>query len=289
MPVPSRAGTCPPAAPSSVRCMPPSTSPRCSPSAAPSCSSLIVTNAALTFVLALAAWLVVRRMMRPVQVLASHLETGMQRQVEPIPDAFLDKAPVEFRRLFEAFNRMAEAIRERETLSRQLVEEERLASLGRLASGMAHEINNPLGGLFNAIDTLKAAWGARRCPPTHDRPDRARAEGHPRRGPHHARDLPGRSRRAFAQARRRRRPQAAGRAGGPTQAADASDGSTRDTTSCPLRPRSSGRCCSICSSTPAGRRRREARLRSRPMSKVRASSPPSRTWARPSRAAHGTR
>ena len=118
--------------------------------------SLIVTNAALTFVLALAAWLVVRRMMRPVQVLASHLETGMQGQVEPIPDAFLDKAPVEFRRLFEAFNRMAEATRERETLSRQLVEEERLASLGRLASGMAHEINNPLGGLFNAIDTLKA-------------------------------------------------------------------------------------------------------------------------------------
>ena len=118
--------------------------------------SLIGTNAALTFVLALAAWLVVRRMMRPVQVLASHLETGMQGQVEPIPDAFLGRAPVEFRRLFEAFNRMAEAARERETLSRQLVEEERLASLGRLASGMAHEINNPLGGLFNAIDTLKA-------------------------------------------------------------------------------------------------------------------------------------
>jgi two-component system, OmpR family, sensor kinase len=118
--------------------------------------SLIGTNAALTFVLALAAWLVVRRMMRPVRVLASHLETGMQGQVEPIPDSFLDRAPLEFRRLFEAFNRMAEATRERETLSRQLVEEERLASLGRLASGMAHEINNPLGGLFNAIDTLKA-------------------------------------------------------------------------------------------------------------------------------------
>jgi len=27
--------------------------------------------------------------------------------------------------------------------------------LGKLASGMAHEVNNPLGGLMNAVDTLK--------------------------------------------------------------------------------------------------------------------------------------
>ena len=40
-------------------------------------------------------------------------------------------------------------------MAARLAEEERLASLGRLASGTAHEINNPLGGLFNAIDTLK--------------------------------------------------------------------------------------------------------------------------------------
>jgi signal transduction histidine kinase len=28
--------------------------------------------------------------------------------------------------------------------------------LGRLASGMAHEVNNPLGGMLNAIDTIQA-------------------------------------------------------------------------------------------------------------------------------------
>jgi signal transduction histidine kinase len=61
----------------------------------------------------------------------------------------------EFGRLFTRFNAMAEAVNEREALARQLAKEERLASLGRLASGMAHEINNPLGGLFNTIDTLK--------------------------------------------------------------------------------------------------------------------------------------
>lgn len=45
--------------------------------------------------------------------------------------------------------------RQRANFAMQLAEEEKLASLGRLASRMAHEINNPLGGLFNAIDTLK--------------------------------------------------------------------------------------------------------------------------------------
>lgn len=50
---------------------------------------------------------------------------------------------------------MARAGNERLLLAEQLAEKERLASLGRLASGMAHEINNPLGGLFNALDAIK--------------------------------------------------------------------------------------------------------------------------------------
>jgi signal transduction histidine kinase len=54
---------------------------------------------------------------------------------------------------------LAAAVTEREALKAQLAEEKRLASLGLLASGMAHEINNPLGGLFNAIDTLKRHGG----------------------------------------------------------------------------------------------------------------------------------
>ncbi len=49
----------------------------------------------------------VRRMMRPVQVLAAHVEAGMERQVEPIPDGLSGRAPVEFRRLFEAFSARA--------------------------------------------------------------------------------------------------------------------------------------------------------------------------------------
>ena len=121
--------------------------------------TLLVTNTALTLGFALIAWLTVTRMMRPIRVLTRHLQVGAEHQVSPIPDRTVDRAPGEFRTLFGAFNELAAAVRDREVLSRQLAEEERLASLGRLASGMAHEINNPLGGLFNALDTLKEHGG----------------------------------------------------------------------------------------------------------------------------------
>jgi two-component system OmpR family sensor kinase len=117
--------------------------------------TLILTNAALTLLLAGAAWLIVARMMRPVHLLTSHLERSHAGHVEPIPEQAVQSASGDYRRPFAAFNRLAAAVAEREVLHARLAEEERLASLGRLTSGMAHEINNPLGGLFNAIDTLK--------------------------------------------------------------------------------------------------------------------------------------
>lgn len=118
--------------------------------------TLLATNLGLTLALAALAGLTVHRMMRPVQVLTRHLQAGGEQGVAPVPDEEARQAGAEFRHLYGTFNRMVDAVREREALTRRLAEEERLASLGRLASGMAHEINNPLGGLFNAIDTLKA-------------------------------------------------------------------------------------------------------------------------------------
>lgn len=121
--------------------------------------TLIFTNAALTLLFAAAAWFIVGRMMQPVRLLSTYLERSHAGQVSPIPDAVVARTASDYKRPFAAFNRLASAVAEREALGAQLAEEERLASLGRLASGMAHEINNPLGGLFNAIDTLKRHGG----------------------------------------------------------------------------------------------------------------------------------
>ncbi|HYK90565.1 MAG TPA: histidine kinase dimerization/phospho-acceptor domain-containing protein, partial [Acidobacteriota bacterium] len=53
----------------------------------------------------------------------------------------------------EEQNRQQARMRE---LERQVVHNERLASIGRLAAGMAHEINNPLEGMSNYLSLLEA-------------------------------------------------------------------------------------------------------------------------------------
>ena len=49
---------------------------------------------------------------------------------------------------------LQETIKSLEKTQHQLVKSEKLASIGRLASGVAHEINNPIGYVVSNLDTL---------------------------------------------------------------------------------------------------------------------------------------
>lgn len=117
--------------------------------------TLLLTNLALTIALAAIGFLLVRRMTRPVTALTKLFEAGKSGQMALAAEFEQGSQSQEFKRLFQGYNALARAVSEREILSVRLAEEEKVASLGRLASGMAHEINNPLGGMFNALDSLK--------------------------------------------------------------------------------------------------------------------------------------
>lgn len=117
--------------------------------------ALALTNGLLVLAFAAAGWLLTRRMLEPVRILSDHLGTAKHSAAE-IPDATIAVAHGEFGELFRSYNELVRSMNEREDLARRLATERRISSLGRLASSVAHEINNPLGGLFNAVATLRS-------------------------------------------------------------------------------------------------------------------------------------
>ncbi|MBV8478022.1 MAG: HAMP domain-containing histidine kinase [Acidobacteria bacterium] len=118
-------------------------------------STLILVNACLTLAFALGGYFALKRMLQPLSILKDYVELRDGR-VETIPESYRSRVSSEFGQLFDRFNSMARALNERQVLATHLAEQEKYAMLGRLASGMAHEINNPLGGMLNAIDTIQA-------------------------------------------------------------------------------------------------------------------------------------
>ena len=188
--------------------------------------TLLAVNACLALGFATIGSFALRRMLKPLSVLSGYVERVRAGRADPIPESKRQHISREFDLLFDRFNAMARALNEHEELASHLADQEKYAVLGKLASGMAHEVNNPLGGLFNALDTLRR-YG-------NDAKVREATLNLLERGLTHirnvvrssSRDVQAGGRRQFAAPARYRRSSVARRTGGVAKAASDSLGST---------------------------------------------------------------
>lgn len=115
---------------------------------------IVLVNIASLLVLLPIGWWWGNRMAKPLHVLSD----AMARVHKDDPDILKQQVPAcgrdEIGRLSMSFREMLDDLAVKQQLERDMVVSERLAAVGRVAAGIAHEINNPLGGMINAVDTL---------------------------------------------------------------------------------------------------------------------------------------
>lgn len=122
---------------------------------------LVVFDLLFSGACAIAGFFLVRRIQRPVTTVARHLYEAALGMPKPIPRSEVPKGDLQAERMILAFNAMAHATAERESLLAHMAEQQRQADLGRLTATIAHEVRNPLGGMRTAVSTLRR-FGDRR-------------------------------------------------------------------------------------------------------------------------------
>jgi signal transduction histidine kinase len=98
-------------------------------------------------------FVVATRFTRPIQA----LEASFGRLVQGDLDVRVEpRRQDEIGHLTGSFNEMVERLRESRRMGERLAEAEHLASLGRLAAGVAHEIRNPLNAMLLAVEQMRS-------------------------------------------------------------------------------------------------------------------------------------
>jgi len=119
---------------------------------------LVVRAAVVTLLVLLVivpfSWVWARRTGAPLLALSEAMRL-VPAELEMARLAELPKSRDEIGQLGDAFRRMICELKQKQELESQMLVTERLAAVGRLSAGIAHEINNPLGGMLTAIKTYE--------------------------------------------------------------------------------------------------------------------------------------
>jgi two-component system NtrC family sensor kinase len=112
---------------------------------------LFVGSVAVFLILGiLMAFYVGRHLVRPLFQMQQAMDKIAHGDFTPIPEP--ESRSEEFFALFKAFNRM---IQELEVHQEQLVQSRKIAAVGTLTSGIAHELNNPINNIVLTAEALK--------------------------------------------------------------------------------------------------------------------------------------
>jgi two-component system NtrC family sensor kinase len=110
---------------------------------------LMIWLGVVAVLLALTGALLARQVTRPLRAMEARMDAVASGQLTRLA---LDSPEREFVSLAEAFNHVLDELERRQ---HTLVRAEKLASLGTLLSGVAHELNNPLSNISSSAQILK--------------------------------------------------------------------------------------------------------------------------------------
>lgn len=115
----------------------------------------LIGVALAVIVLVPAGWWLGRRMTRPVARVARFIERIGREDSALLRAEVPRTTDPELARISDAVARLIAEMQVRQQAERRALSAERMAAVGRLTAAVAHEINNPLGGLLTATQTLR--------------------------------------------------------------------------------------------------------------------------------------
>ena len=119
---------------------------------------LIFSIAAIVLSILVIYFLIDLFIVRKIKVISNHMVDFPNAPGAPLQIQAGGDEIGELSRKFQDLNsRLTESQVELEKTREQIYQSEKLAALGRFSAGIAHEINNPLGGMLNCVKGIKEA------------------------------------------------------------------------------------------------------------------------------------
>lgn len=110
----------------------------------------VITVGAMILLFMAVARMTILKVVRPLAMIQEATEKVARGDYSPIP---YDASKTRVDHLVEAFNRMAQELESREE---QIIHSRKIASLGTLVSGVAHELNNPINNIVLTADVVNS-------------------------------------------------------------------------------------------------------------------------------------